>query len=432
MKLTEEEILHESERGTIKLMTDENGDEYVCKTGKFNADVLRALTSVQSPYIVKIIDFSETEIIMEHLSGTPLSDIAVPPKQLPELICEICDGLSALHNAGIIHRDIKPSNIMLCDNGHIKIIDFDAARIKKPQADKDTSFIGTDGFAPPEQYGFMQTNERSDIYALGVTMKLLLKENYEKSPIRAVAEKCMRFDPGKRYSSAAKVKAAIIARRYRAVPIVCAAVVAVAGVALAVTFMLNKTNDVPVSAPVSDTSEQTVGIMTDAVTATTADVPAKTVAVPQTSEITTEQTAGIITGVITTADATTLAEVETTSQTTDPTAIVETAKPEISFLPEGFPALPNGITKVDDSEHIKKIEWEKLAQDDVNTLIDNIIKWLGDSAEVDDKSTRMCRTIQWKCNGESTFDGYIILLYVEDTEKYSAFPQCRLSFSGFE
>ncbi len=429
MKFTEQEILHTSERGMTALVTDENEREYVRKTGRFNAETLSRIAAIESPFIIRMYDYSDVEIVMEYVSGTPLSALAVPASQLYEIICEICDGLSVLHNAGVIHRDIKLSNIMLTDYGHIKIIDFDAARIKKPEAEKDTSFIGTDGFAPPEQYGFTQTDERSDIYALGVTIKLMLKNDYERSPLRAVAEKCMRFNPEERYATAQKVKRAVILRRYRAVPIACAAVVAVAGVALTVTFMLNKTNDVPVSAPVSDTSEQTVGIITDAVTAKTANVLAKTVAVPQTAEITTEQTADIITGVITTDDATTFAEVTTTPQTAEPATDAETAKPEISFLPEGFPALPNGITKVDDSEHIKKIEWEKLSQDDVNTLIDNIIKWLGDSAEVDDKSTRMCRTIQWKCNGESTFNGYIILLYVEDTEKYSAFPQCRLSIS---
>lgn len=428
MEITEQEIIHTSERGTITLVTDENGREYVRKTGSFNTETLSRIAAIDSPFLVRLYDCSDAEIVMEYVSGTPLSALAVPTSQLPEIVCEICDGLSALHDAGVIYRDIKPSNIMLTDYGHIKIIDFDAARIKKPEAEKDTSFIGTDGFAPPEQYGFTQTDERSDIYALGVTIKLLLKENYEKSPLRAVAEKCMRFNPEERYATAQKVKRAVILRRYRAVPIACVSVVAIAGVVLAVTFMINKTNAVPVSAPVSEMSEHTVSIITDAVTATTVDLRTEQTTVSQTSEITTEQTADIITGFITTADATTLAEVMTTPLTAELTTVAETAKSEISFLPEGFPALPNGITKVDDTEHIKKIEWEKLAQDDVSTLIDNITKWLGESAEVDDKSTRMGRTIQWKCSN-NTFSGYIILLYVEDTEKYSAFPQCRLSIS---
>ena len=432
MKLTEQEIIHTSERGTITLVTDENGCEYVRKTGSFNTETLSKIAEINSPFIARIADNSDTEIVMEYVSGTPLSALAVPTSQLPEIVCEICDGLTALHNAGVIHRDIKPSNIMLTDYGHIKIIDFDAARVKKPEAEKDTSFIGTDGFAPPEQYGFTQTDERSDIYALGVTIKLLLKENYDSSFLRAVAEKCMRFNPDERYSSAQKVKRAVILRRYRAVPIACAAVIAVSGIVLAVTFVINKTNDVPVSAPVSETTEQTVGIITDAVATTNTDASAETTTVPQTSEIiTAEQTVGIITDVVTTVDTSVFTEVTTTSQTTEMTSAAEAAKPEISFLPKGFPALPDDITKVDDTEHVKKIEWEKLGQDDISTLIDNITEWLGESAEVDDKSTRMGRTIQWKCSN-NTFSGYIILLYVEDTEKYSAFPQCRLSFSAIE
>ncbi len=407
MKLTEQGVLHTSERGAIALVTDENGREYVRKTGSFNTETLSRIAAIDSPFIVRMYDCSDAEIVMEYVSGTPLSALAVPASQLPEIVCEICDGLSALHDAGVIHRDIKPSNIMLTDYGHIKIIDFDAARVKKPEAEKDTSFIGTDGFAPPEQYGFMQTDERSDIYALGVTIKLLLKENYDSSFLRAVAEKCMRFNPDERYSSAQKVKHAVILRRYHAVPIACAAVITVVGIVLAVTFMFSRTDAIPVS----ETTEQTVGIITDAT--------AETTTVPQTSEITTaEQT------VITTA----FAKITTTPQTTEMTTAEDTANPEIPFLPKGFPALPDGVTKVDDTEHVKKIEWEKLAQDDASALIDNITKWLGETAKVDDRSTRMGRTIQWKCSN-NTFSGYIILLYVEDTEKYSAFPQCRISIA---
>ena len=123
-----------------------------------------------------VVEYSSDYVIMEYVSGEPLNAGNLPKDRLYEIFSEICEGISALHSVGIVHRDIKPSNIMLTDSGKIKIIDYDAARLKKPEADKDTTFIGTDGFAAPEQYGFMQTDERSDIYALGVTMKLLLGE----------------------------------------------------------------------------------------------------------------------------------------------------------------------------------------------------------------------------------------------------------------
>ena len=440
MKLTEVEILHTSERGTIKLMTDENGDEYVCKSGRFNADVLRVLTSVQSPYIVKIIDFSETEIVMEHLSGTPLSDIAVPPKQLPELICEICDGFSALHSVGIIHRDIKPSNIMLCDDGHIKIIDFDAARIKKTHADKDTSFIGTDGFAPPEQYGFTQTDERSDIYALGVTIKLLLRENYEKASLRAVAEKCMRFNPEQRYPSATKVKAAIIARRYRAAPISCAVVV-IAGTLLALTVAMNQSKAVPAvsiatqasettttqSEASSTTSENAISEPIETTAETTTPEPATTATVSDTTEQTT--TAELVSE--TTEQATTETTLAATATDNSTEAVTDQALPAISFLPDGFPALPAGITKIDDSEHVKYITWEKLDKETAESLINSITEWFGDDVKITDLTPQTGRSVQWRCDNADKYSGIITLAWV-DTEKFSNFPQMKLSFAEFE
>ncbi len=144
--------------------------------------------------------------------------------------------ISGVEPKNIIHRDIKPSNIILTNERHVKIIDFDAARIKKPTADKDTSFVGTDGFAPPEQYGFMQTDERSDIYALGVTIKLLLKEAYDRSPYRAVLEKCMKSNPEQRYKSIKAVKTALTLCHYCPMFISSAAVLCAAvGIVFAVS-----------------------------------------------------------------------------------------------------------------------------------------------------------------------------------------------------
>ena len=287
---------------------------------------------------------------------------------------------------------------------------------------------GGDGDAPPEQYGFTQTDERSDIYALGVTIKLLLKDNYERSPLRTVAEKCMRFNPEERYATAQKVKRAVMLRHYHEVPIACAAVVAAAGIALDVLIMLNETDDILVSAPESQTTEQSVVITTDTVTTTDTDVHTET-----TAEITTvEQTSGIIAETFTIVNAITFTDNSTAPQTTEAASVAESANLEISFLPKDIPALPVGITKVDGTEHVRKIEWDKLGQDDASTLIDNITEWLGDSVDVDDKTTQMGRTIQWKCSDNNIFSGYIILLYVEDTEKYSAFPQCRISIADSE
>lgn len=453
MEFTDEKVLHRSEHGEIAVVTDENGNEYVRKTGKFSAEALSAISKIDSPYIAKIESYSESQVIMEYISGKPLSEISVPQEQLFEVICEICKGLSALHNAGVIHRDIKPSNIMLADDGHVKIIDYDAARVKKPDADKDTSFIGTDGFAPPEQYGFTQTDERSDIYALGVTIKLLLRDKYESSKFRKVAEKCMRFDPDKRYESVDQVEIALKFSRYKTAIIMCCAVFFCAGVFVGTLIPLNNNKSIPVSEPVINIIETTTSASTG-ISIMPATRIAETIAATTTpdagadnDEPYSESTTDLINNIEQpeTADTTTLlttsettASSETTTLVSHPETVSETLMTEenevidLTFVPGGFPELPKGITSFDDKNHVKKVIWEKLDKDTAYDLAESITAWLGESTLIEDNFTRLGRTVQWKCTDPALYNGYIIMLYVEDTEKNSMFPQCQLSFSEIE
>ncbi len=419
------------------LKTDDDGNEYVCKTGKFDVAAISKIAAVNSPYIVRITGFTENEIKMEYISGRPLSKMNIPAKQLPEIVCEICDGLSALHNAGIIHRDIKPSNIMLCDDGHVKIIDFDAARIKKSNADKDTAFIGTDGFAAPEQYGFMQTDERSDIYALGVTIKLLARENYAHSLLRPVAEKCMRFDPNKRYRSAANIKTAITLRRFRAIPI--AAFIAIAaGVVVTVIWANTKPDVVPVSAnetetateaslPESKRSTTTESSIPESTTSMTAKTPDTTVSEITITEITTDSqdTALPVT--------TTTAAVETIPEMT----ITSISAPD--HLPVGFPELPDGISDVFDSGGQQMwLTWNSISENNVNALQQAITDtygepWYSENASeanrvmIDDIPYLNNRSVRWSC--EIADDTEInIEMQVYDSEANAGWQLCRLNF----
>ena len=137
-----------------------------------------------------------------------------------KILIELCDALDALHSAKIVHRDIKPSNIIITKDEHIKLIDFDASRIEKVVKDRDTQILGTEGFAPPEQFGFSQTDSRSDIYSFGVTMNLLLGEN--SAPFNKIIKKCKALDPDDRYDSISAVKTAIrlaVLKRFAAIPV---------------------------------------------------------------------------------------------------------------------------------------------------------------------------------------------------------------------
>lgn len=235
MELENEQIIYSSEKCAIS-KGEYNGNQCIKKTGNFSHEAVNAVARITSPYISHIYEVGEDYIITEYANGIDLSKAKISPKNVLGIALELCDALDVLHKNNVIHRDIKPSNIILCGDGHIKLIDFDAARIKKPAADKDTAFIGTDGFAPPEQFGFTQTDERSDIYSFGVTIKLLLGESYARSVYRRVVRKCTRFDPEQRYQYIGAVKSALIRGKYFRFAVPVAAALGAAAIAFAVAL----------------------------------------------------------------------------------------------------------------------------------------------------------------------------------------------------
>ena len=144
--------------------------------------------------------------IAERLEQETLSE-----RYVKEIISQVCDGLYALHLNQIIHRDIKPENILVMKNREVKIMDFDAAKIYKMYSQKDTRTVGTIGYAAPEQYGEAQSDERTDIYGLGILMNVMLTG---KHPVNEMAigkigniiEKCIMVNPNKRYKHVMEVK----------------------------------------------------------------------------------------------------------------------------------------------------------------------------------------------------------------------------------
>ena len=161
-------------------------------------------------------DEADTVIVEEFIGGENLFERLERGDFLSEaearkILLQMCDGLGELHAQKIIHRDIKPSNLIL-QGDRIRLIDFDAARIFKPDKDADTHFFGTKGYAPPEQHGFggRQTDERSDIYSLGVTMKILLGDNL-RGQLKTILDRCTELDPKNRFQNVYELKAALTA-----------------------------------------------------------------------------------------------------------------------------------------------------------------------------------------------------------------------------
>ncbi|MCH5197137.1 MAG: serine/threonine protein kinase [Oscillospiraceae bacterium] len=239
----------------IRLLRDSSGKLFVKKNVRIDEELAAKLKEISSPYIVEFAEFGEDYVIEEYVEGISAAECAFSKKQALKVLTELCGALETLHSAKIIHRDIKPSNILITESGHIKLIDFDASRLEKAVQDKDTQLLGTEGFAPPEQYGFSQTDRRSDIYSFGVTMGLLLGDN--ASEFDKIIKKCQALDPSLRYQSIGKVKAAIrFAMLKKAAFIPSAAVLAV-GSALAVLAVFSAVleNNTPAYLPENSSSQ---------------------------------------------------------------------------------------------------------------------------------------------------------------------------------
>lgn len=197
---------------------------------------LKALSHSYLPQLYAV-SYTEDETIVweEYITGKSLEQIPATEKQVTRWLFELCDVLRFLHRHHILHRDIKPSNLLLGGDGHIRLIDFDAAREEKAEAESDTRLLGTRGYAPPEQYGFAQTDERTDIYALGITVRELLGEKAEKLRWRHILKKCTALEPKKRYHHVWQMEWAIRfgqVRRRLVYPLVTAWLVLVTGFAV--------------------------------------------------------------------------------------------------------------------------------------------------------------------------------------------------------
>lgn len=188
------------------------------------------LKRLQHPMLPRIVDIFEDRdciyIVEDFVEGITLDGLLKQQKKVDEpqglqWFRDLCGVLAYLHGQRphpIIYRDMKPSNIMIQPDGSLKLIDFGIAREYKQESNADTTYIGTKGYAAPEQFGKAQTDARTDIYSLGVTMYHLLtgKSPYEPPyqfvPVRQlvpelshgieyILNKCVQSEPADRYQT---------------------------------------------------------------------------------------------------------------------------------------------------------------------------------------------------------------------------------------
>ncbi len=213
-----------------KYARDKN-NEVVIQSAIAEANMIKRLDHVALPRIVDILDDKEViYVVMDYIEGEPLSSVldeygAQPQELVIEWAKQLCEVLDYLHtqNPPIIYRDMKPANVMMKPDGNLKLIDFGIAREYKEQNLADTVSLGTKGYAAPEQFGGKgQTDARTDVYCLGVTLyHLVTGQNpceppYELYPIRhwnpalsggleRIIMKCTQLNPDDRYQSCAEL-----------------------------------------------------------------------------------------------------------------------------------------------------------------------------------------------------------------------------------
>lgn len=231
-----EQVLARGEDGITELVTIDGAGPFVRK--KIRQELARrnvwsALTECSSPRLPRVEATYELPehfvVVYDFVPGRTLSKVIetdgpLTPESTVSLGIELCEAAEELHRHGIVHRDISPNNIVAAADG-AHLIDLGIARMRVEGASKDTTSLGTWGFASPEQYGFAQTDARSDVYSIGRVLGFALTgirpddEAYEQA-LKAILEhapaklvhaitRACSFEPSARFQSATEMAEAL-------------------------------------------------------------------------------------------------------------------------------------------------------------------------------------------------------------------------------
>lgn len=215
-------IIKESPRGTIRLLRHiTTRKRFILRRFTGNGEVYRKLlgcTCANLPVILETAARGEVNLVLEEYIegdtlGFLLQDALFSPEETRAIVMQVCRALWCLHSLSAVHRDVKPENIILRGNQAV-LIDFDAARIHKPGSETDTQILGTTGFAAPEQYGLNQSDIRTDIYAVGILINVMLTGEHPSKKLAPgrlgrVVSRCTRVNPQKRYKNVLRLMEAL-------------------------------------------------------------------------------------------------------------------------------------------------------------------------------------------------------------------------------
>lgn len=207
-------VIKKSERGEVLIVRHrDSGTRYIFRLFYGNSEVYQMLLDISCPNLPRIMEVGEkdgrTALLEEYVQGDTLGELLkggfLSVAEAKQISRQLCQALWVLHSMGVVHRDVKPDNVIIRGNEAV-LIDFDASRVYKNEIQEDTQILGTTGFAAPEQYGLSQSDGRTDIYALGVLLNIMLTGEHPSRKLAGgrmgrIVQKCTMVNPNKRYKN---------------------------------------------------------------------------------------------------------------------------------------------------------------------------------------------------------------------------------------
>lgn len=216
-----------SEKKKIYLVKDKLSGQILVKreVALAMSDIYNKLKLIQHKNLVQVLEVHPSQnvciVIEEFVNGIKLSTLLKKKGAFSHEIAiqytkALCEALKQMHQKSLTHRDVNPDNIRITVNGTLKLMDFDAAKIIKGTQSHDTVLLGTVNYAAPEQFGFYESDNRTDIYATGVLLNQMLTGKLpneslyvEKKHLAHIIKNCLQIDKNKRYQRIEQVSQAL-------------------------------------------------------------------------------------------------------------------------------------------------------------------------------------------------------------------------------
>lgn len=176
------------------------------------------IKSENLPLILDVINLDDGQIVLEEfIDGITISQVMETGRYrysgAKKVLKSVCNALDILHERNLVHRDVKPENVIITKTGRVVLIDFNASR-KVSTTSKDTVIMGTIGYVSPEQLGLSQSDARTDIYATGILLNVMMTgkhptEKLAHGKVGRIVRKCTSVSPDERYQTVEKLMRAL-------------------------------------------------------------------------------------------------------------------------------------------------------------------------------------------------------------------------------